>query len=627
MEKVLERILKNQRGMSFVEVIIASAILGALAMGVTKMVQNANRSTNAVNQKNESNFLVNEINSFFADRSVCTANMQASGWTGVETTNPDDLEKFEDGPTIVNDLFQVDTSTTPNTLTTTSKYKIGKQYRTGRFFLENMGLTKYYMKFRNDGGTEANPLVHMKYFITFRRGSESYGGEKFTKFITITGRINSSNNVVECISSGFSTNGFWQPINGYEGIYYDNGVMGIGTAQPSDMHSLHLHEEDKPTTVLMTRGNAPTQDLEPLTRIIFGGLYDNDGDFDDQDPTQSLWSFESVPREVNTWIPADHFCKADCTPGDPMEVNDMVFKSGTQVVLRMRKDYHKDTLPDDNFAGPIVSTPGNFYTNSELTASQDFIVGWGEYGGMLKYGESLGIKGEHVYGFGWCSHFNCGRLYVGMAVPDNQVFTVYSRDENYPGHLATIGSVFSQHPDDIRYFGFAPKLEWLLQGPQASPFNNGGQHQYISGFYLGDSGQRIYALTHGAGIEVDGDTNIIGTLTANNVSATSDARMKKDVEQVGDALATILKIRGVNFKWNKDDKPSIGVIAQEVEKYFPDLVFKDEKGFLSVNYNGLIAVMIEALREQNEQVLQMQKQQQENTKLIQKLFKEFQKAN
>jgi len=43
------------------------------------------------------------------------------------------------------------------------------------------------------------------------------------------------------------------------------------------------------------------------------------------------------------------------------------------------------------------------------------------------------------------------------------------------------------------------------------------------------------------------------------------------------------------------------VIAQEVEKIFPELVEKDEKGFLSVNYTGLIPHLIEAVKELKEQ--------------------------
>lgn len=69
------------------------------------------------------------------------------------------------------------------------------------------------------------------------------------------------------------------------------------------------------------------------------------------------------------------------------------------------------------------------------------------------------------------------------------------------------------------------------------------------------------------------------------------------------ALGRIRRIRGVRWRW-KDEAPEearalpgIGVIAQEVEAVFPELVQDDPRGFKSVYYPGLIAPLIEAVKE------------------------------
>lgn len=67
-------------------------------------------------------------------------------------------------------------------------------------------------------------------------------------------------------------------------------------------------------------------------------------------------------------------------------------------------------------------------------------------------------------------------------------------------------------------------------------------------------------------------------------------------------MALVRRLRGVSFEWASDaprgySGPDLGVIAQEVEEVFPELVRTDERGFKQVNYAGLIAPLIEAVKE------------------------------
>jgi len=75
-----------------------------------------------------------------------------------------------------------------------------------------------------------------------------------------------------------------------------------------------------------------------------------------------------------------------------------------------------------------------------------------------------------------------------------------------------------------------------------------------------------------------------------------DENLKKNIHTIENAVEKINQLRGVNFTWKDTDEKSAGVIAQELQKVFPELVSKNENG-LSINYNGLIGVLIEAVKE------------------------------
>jgi hypothetical protein len=91
-----------------------------------------------------------------------------------------------------------------------------------------------------------------------------------------------------------------------------------------------------------------------------------------------------------------------------------------------------------------------------------------------------------------------------------------------------------------------------------------------------------------------------GTLTATNINTTSDINLKENIRPIENPLDKILQVNGVEFDWRDTQQASMGVIAQEIEKVFPSIV-KTIKN-KSVNYNGLIALLIEAVKEQQEQI-------------------------
>lgn len=110
------------------------------------------------------------------------------------------------------------------------------------------------------------------------------------------------------------------------------------------------------------------------------------------------------------------------------------------------------------------------------------------------------------------------------------------------------------------------------------------------------SGYTEISLSH----YTSGLLELNGSFTASgNVTAYSDERLKSDIQTIENAVDTVKALRGVTFV--KDDKPSLGVIAQEVQAVLPELVM-ESGDYLSVAYGNMVGVLIEAIKEQQAQI-------------------------
>jgi len=112
-----------------------------------------------------------------------------------------------------------------------------------------------------------------------------------------------------------------------------------------------------------------------------------------------------------------------------------------------------------------------------------------------------------------------------------------------------------------------------------------------------DGGSTITALTL--------DMSAAGAATFNNeVTAYSDERLKDNIETIDNALDKVMNMRGVTF--TREGRQSTGVIAQEMQKIMPEVVF-DKGEYLSVAYGNLVGVLIEAVKELKAEVDELKK--------------------
>jgi collagen type VII alpha len=95
-----------------------------------------------------------------------------------------------------------------------------------------------------------------------------------------------------------------------------------------------------------------------------------------------------------------------------------------------------------------------------------------------------------------------------------------------------------------------------------------------------------------------------GTINATIFNSLSDINRKDDITVISNALSIIENLNGVKFKWKDNGSKSIGLIAQEVEQFLPELI-NNKDDTKSLNYNGIIGVLVEAIKELSLQVKEL----------------------
>jgi hypothetical protein len=118
------------------------------------------------------------------------------------------------------------------------------------------------------------------------------------------------------------------------------------------------------------------------------------------------------------------------------------------------------------------------------------------------------------------------------------------------------------------------------------------------------------SLNVGGGAAIGGNLHVNGSLTLDGFFnwLLSDARLKRDIAPLTGALDTLLALRGVEFRWAREDlaglQPGrqVGLIADEVEKVLPQWVSTGEDGNKRLNFQGFEALVIEALRKLSDRV-------------------------
>jgi hypothetical protein len=113
-------------------------------------------------------------------------------------------------------------------------------------------------------------------------------------------------------------------------------------------------------------------------------------------------------------------------------------------------------------------------------------------------------------------------------------------------------------------------------------------------------------------LDTSGNVSIDGNLTEG-----SDIRLKTNIEKIPDVLDVLDEIKPVKFEWKEDvkegiEKKHIGLIAQEVEPHFPELIYEgttrdtDDETYKGLNYAGLTPILLKSIQELSSKVNELQ---------------------
>ena len=246
------------------------------------------------------------------------------------------------------------------------------------------------------------------------------------------------------------------------------------------------------------------------------------------------------------------------------------------------------TLGQLNVSG--VSTLG-VTTTTNLTAQQLNVSGIGTINTLIVGTQTN--KATILYAT------NTARTLTIPSLDGNRTFAFINQDQTFDGTqtftnlnatgVSTLGNVrissgiITATSGIVTYYGDG---SGLINTPSGSPAGSTNQVQFNSSGSFSGSPNFTF----------DGsNVNVSGIVTAIDFNSTSDKNLKYNIETVGNALDTVNSLRGVSFNWKEDDRKSYGVIAQELAEVLPDLVSYGE--IKTVNYNGLIGVLIEAVKE------------------------------
>jgi ferritin len=115
----------------------------------------------------------------------------------------------------------------------------------------------------------------------------------------------------------------------------------------------------------------------------------------------------------------------------------------------------------------------------------------------------------------------------------------------------------------------------------------------------------VGALVVVGGVGIGGALNVAGDVVA---YASSDERLKDNIELISNPIEKVQSLKGVTWNWNdnadelQQSLPNVGVIAQDVEKVLPELVTDRDNGYKGVDYAKLTGLLIEAIKEQQKQI-------------------------
>ena len=211
---------------------------------------------------------------------------------------------------------------------------------------------------------------------------------------------------------------------------------------------------------------------------------------------------------------------------------------------------------------------------------------------------SGGNSGNWNTAYGWGDHASAGYLTSFDITTQTDEKYLRSNDNDtatgtitFDGTVNIRSALDPESDNDILRFGSkGDDCEMFVDGSHMYMDLNSG----IGNFYIRDGTTTRFTFDDAGSFTATG-----------NVTAYSDITLKKNIEEISNALDKVLNLRGVTYnRIDIENEPrQTGVVAQEVEEVLPEVVNTDEEtGIKSVAYGNMVGLLIEAIKEQQQEI-------------------------
>jgi len=298
--------------------------------------------------------------------------------------------------------------------------------------------------------------------------------------------------------------------------------------------------------------------------------------------------------------------------GSPGISNDVIFEPGTtgtghEALFNVAAAENASNDPNGLYAGILnLIEPGNSNSYGKLIGTYNWLHGGigsattaGSYGCYNVITSGFGETVDTLFGV-----YNLLLQTSGVSSP--AAFGNYTKVALDLAFSSSFGDVYGDYVTaqsgtsvSTIYGLYVDDLASKVTGTAYGVYCEGTQKNYFGG-NVGIGTSNPTAKLH-----VVGDICYTGS-----IGSCSDIRYKKNILPLENILPKVLSLRPVTYDWKRDEFPEnnfstdnqIGLIAQEVENIFPQLVLTDNRGYKSVDYSRLTPILLEAIKEQQKKI-------------------------
>jgi hypothetical protein len=380
------------------------------------------------------------------------------------------------------------------------------------------------------------------------------------------------------------------------------GNVGVGTSTPTSLLNVHMNTSTYSQSVLRVQQGGSFAAMNDYVANIHSygnrsalgngtqhGLY-----------VQAGWDADANGTEI---------ARFSALNGGYADIPRLVIKSTGNVGVGTT-----DPAAKLNIGGMGAANATALRIDSQDTYKRDILFtefNTTAYGGIIRYDSGADLFSMHtieagVEQFGLGIKRINGHVGIGIANPTRRLHVA--------GDMQIDGDI---------YGGLYGATRGVWRFDTANP-NHGIFYTEASPDYLDISPSGGGTTSPDLRIFGSGNATLKGTLTQS-----SDERLKKNLKPIENSLERILSLDGIYYQWidtNKDQKRQIGLIAQNVQKEFPEAVLEGNDGYLSVAYQNLVAPLIEAVKElYNKHILELWKENKRQDRAIASIEQKFEK--